>query len=146
MKLRKQRERKQEETERKDGEKEWARNQRPIKSGPVWHHRRTTRPPRDGTILQPPSPFTEVLLIHENNVRCFLFMMITWWQNLNCRFTWPYFNEGRSQWPRGLRYEMSSPALTLGSCIRISLKAWISVCVYFVFVLGSGLAMGWSPV
>jgi hypothetical protein len=36
----------------------------------------------------------------------------------------------------------------MGSCVRIPLKAWMSVCVYSVFVLssvGSGLATGWSP-
>jgi hypothetical protein len=37
---------------------------------------------------------------------------------------------------------MSSPAGTLGSWVRIPLKAWMSVCVYSVFVLGSGLATG----
>jgi hypothetical protein len=55
----------------------------------------------------------------------------------------------RSQWPRGLRYEMSSPAWTLGSFVRIPLEAWMFVCVYSVFVLfcvGSGLATGWSLV
>jgi hypothetical protein len=41
----------------------------------------------------------------------------------------------RSQWPRGLRHEPSSPAQTLGSWVRIPLEAWISVCVYSVFVL-----------
>jgi hypothetical protein len=41
----------------------------------------------------------------------------------------------RSQWPRGLRHELCSPAETLGSCVRIPLEAWISVCVYSVFVL-----------
>jgi hypothetical protein len=51
-----------------------------------------------------------------------------------------------SQWPRGLRNEMSSLPRTLGSWVRIPLEAWMSVCVYPVFVLGSGLAMGWSPV
>jgi hypothetical protein len=38
---------------------------------------------------------------------------------------------------------------TLGSWIRIPLKAWMFVYVYSVFVLscvGSGLATGWSPV
>jgi hypothetical protein len=55
----------------------------------------------------------------------------------------------RSQWPRGLRHEMSSPAWTLGSWVRIPLEAWMFVYVYSVFVLscvGSGLAKGWSPV
>jgi hypothetical protein len=48
----------------------------------------------------------------------------------------------------GLRHEMSSLARTLWSWVRIPLKAWISVCVFpvFVFCLGSGLATGWSPV
>jgi hypothetical protein len=43
-------------------------------------------------------------------------------------------------WPRGLRHELSSLARTLGSWVRISLEAWMSVCVYSVFVFGSGLA------
>jgi hypothetical protein len=33
------------------------------------------------------------------------------------------------------KHEMSSPALTLGSWVRIPLKAWISMSVYSVFVL-----------
>jgi hypothetical protein len=44
------------------------------------------------------------------------------------------------------RQEMSLPARTLRSWVRIPLKAWMSVCVYSVFVLGSGLATGWSPI
>jgi hypothetical protein len=51
---------------------------------------------------------------------------------------------------RGIRSEMSSPAWTLGPCVRIPLEACVSVvCVYSVFVLscvGSGLATGWSSV
>jgi hypothetical protein len=39
---------------------------------------------------------------------------------------------GRSQWPRGLRHELSSLALTLGSLVQIPIKACISVCVYSV--------------
>jgi hypothetical protein len=52
---------------------------------------------------------------------------------------------GRSQWPRGLRHEPPLLARTLGSWVRIQLEAWMSVCVYSVFVfscVGSGLAMG----
>jgi hypothetical protein len=44
----------------------------------------------------------------------------------------------KSQWLRGLRHEMSSPA-------RIPLEAWMFVSVYSVFVLscvGSGLPTG----
>jgi hypothetical protein len=41
----------------------------------------------------------------------------------------------RSKWPRGLRHELSSSARTLGSWVRIPLEAWMSVCVYSVFVL-----------
>jgi hypothetical protein len=41
----------------------------------------------------------------------------------------------RSQWLRGLRHELSSLARILGSWIRIPLMAWMSVCVYSVFVL-----------
>jgi hypothetical protein len=38
----------------------------------------------------------------------------------------------RSQWPRGLRHEPSSPARTLGSWVQISLKAWMSVCAFIL--------------
>jgi hypothetical protein len=51
----------------------------------------------------------------------------------------------RSQWPRGLRHELSSPARQLGSWVRITFEAWMSVCVYSVSVVlcvGSGLATG----
>jgi hypothetical protein len=50
-----------------------------------------------------------------------------------------------SQWPHGLRHEMSSPDQTLGSWVRIPLEAWMSVCVFSVCAVlcaGSGLAMG----
>jgi hypothetical protein len=55
----------------------------------------------------------------------------------------------RSQWPRGPRHELSSPASTLGSWVRIPVEAWMSVCVYSVCAdlrVCSGLATGWSPV
>jgi hypothetical protein len=51
----------------------------------------------------------------------------------------------RSQWPRGL----FSLFRTLGSWVRIPLKAWISMCVYSVCVVlyvGSGLTTGWTSV
>jgi hypothetical protein len=51
----------------------------------------------------------------------------------------------RAQWPSGLRHELSSPSCTLGSWVRIPLKAWMSVCVYSVCVVlcvGSVLASG----
>jgi hypothetical protein len=48
----------------------------------------------------------------------------------------------RSQWPHALRHELSSLARTLGSWVLIPLESWVSVCVYSVFVLGSGLATG----
>jgi hypothetical protein len=41
----------------------------------------------------------------------------------------------QTQWPRGLRHEPSSPARTPGSWVRIPIEAWMSVCVYYVFVL-----------
>jgi hypothetical protein len=49
----------------------------------------------------------------------------------------------RSQWLLGLRYELCSPARTLGSWVRIPLEAWMSVsfCVY----VGSGTAAGPIP-
>jgi hypothetical protein len=57
--------------------------------------------------------------------------------------------ESWSQWPRGLRHEPSSPAPTLESWVLIPLEAWMSVCVYSVYIVlcvGSGLATGWSTV
>jgi hypothetical protein len=54
-----------------------------------------------------------------------------------------------SQWPRGLRHELSPPAQTLGSWVPIPLDVWTPVCVYSVCVVlcaGRGLLMGWSPV
>jgi hypothetical protein len=50
-------------------------------------------------------------------------------------------HSGRAVWR-----ELPSFARTLESWIRIQLEAWMSVCVYCVFVLGSDLAMGWSVV
>jgi hypothetical protein len=44
------------------------------------------------------------------------------------------YADGRSQRPRCLKHEMSSPARTLGSWVRIPLKAWMSVCVYSLCV------------
>jgi hypothetical protein len=43
--------------------------------------------------------------------------------------------KSRSQWPRGLRHELSSLAPTLGSWIRIPLNAWMSVCAFILCVL-----------
>jgi hypothetical protein len=40
---------------------------------------------------------------------------------------------------------MPLTARTLGSWVRIPLKAWISVCVYSVFALGSDLCHGLIP-
>jgi hypothetical protein len=57
---------------------------------------------------------------------------------INFKFEIGERNGCRSQWPRGLRHEPSSPARTLGSWIRIPLKAWMSVCFYSVFVLFCG--------
>jgi hypothetical protein len=55
--------------------------------------------------------------------------------------------DGRSRWPRGLRHELSSLARTLGSWVRILLKAWMSVyafilCLCCPVCIGSDLATG----
>jgi hypothetical protein len=52
----------------------------------------------------------------------------------------------RSQLPRGVRHEMSSPARTLVSWVRIHSKHGYLFFVYTVFLLGSGLVRCWSPV
>jgi hypothetical protein len=54
-------------------------------------------------------------------------------------------SSGRIRWPRGLRYEPSSLARTLGSWVGIPFEAWMSVCVCSVCAVvcvGSGLATG----
>jgi hypothetical protein len=56
-----------------------------------------------------------------------------------------YYTACRLQWPHGLRHELSSFARTLGLWVRITIKSWMFVCVYSVFVLscvGSGLETG----
>jgi hypothetical protein len=58
-------------------------------------------------------------------------------------------NYGADHSDRDIKYQMSSPARTLGSWVRILLKAWMSVCFYSLFVfscVSSGLATGSSPV
>jgi hypothetical protein len=56
----------------------------------------------------------------------------------------------RSQWPRGLRYELFSPVQTLGSWVRIPQRHGCLClrlfCVYVVLCADSGLATGWSTV
>jgi hypothetical protein len=39
----------------------------------------------------------------------------------------------RSQWPRGLKREVSSLARKLGSLVRIPLKAWMSACAFILY-------------
>jgi hypothetical protein len=48
---------------------------------------------------------------------------------------WPRLTTRRSQWPGSRRHEPSSPVRTLVPWVRILLEAWMSVCVYSVFVL-----------
>jgi hypothetical protein len=43
----------------------------------------------------------------------------------------------RSECRRGLRHELSSPAQSLGTWVRISLEAWMSVSLFRVHRLGS---------
>jgi hypothetical protein len=57
------------------------------------------------------------------------------WLALVCQVCTYLNTNSRPQWLRGLRHEPSSPTRTLGSSVRIPLKAWIPMCVYSVFVL-----------
>jgi hypothetical protein len=41
----------------------------------------------------------------------------------------------RSQWPRGLRHELSSPGQTLEPWVPLPLEVWIFVYIYSVFLL-----------
>jgi hypothetical protein len=43
---------------------------------------------------------------------------------------WIYIRQ--TQWPRGLRHELSSLPQTLGSWVRISLKTWMSMCTFIL--------------
>jgi hypothetical protein len=54
----------------------------------------------------------------------------------------------QSQWACSLRHEMSLPAQTLESWVRIPLEAWKYVYVFSVCVscVHSVFAMGWSPI
>jgi hypothetical protein len=57
--------------------------------------------------------------------------------------SWNY-TFSRSQWPRRVRHEMSSPAQAVGSWVRIPLEAWISV--FMLSCICSGLMTGWASV
>jgi hypothetical protein len=52
----------------------------------------------------------------------------------------------RSQWQRGLRHEMSSPARTLGSWVWIPLRHGCLSAFILCLCVGSGLATGWTSV
>jgi hypothetical protein len=65
---------------------------------------------------------------------------LDWWIDLLSTYkSWLQITttllQSRSQWTRGLKHERSSPTRTLGSWVRIPLEAWMSVCVYSLFVL-----------
>jgi hypothetical protein len=49
----------------------------------------------------------------------------------------------RSQWPTGLRHELSSLDRVLGSWVWIPLKLWVSVLCAEILCVGRGLATGW---
>jgi hypothetical protein len=60
-----------------------------------------------------------------------------------CQNTGDYYIFIRSQWPHSLKHGMSSPVETLGSWVRIPLKAWMSAFILFVlYCVSSGLATG----
>jgi hypothetical protein len=61
----------------------------------------------------------------------------------------PEKGKSRSQWSHDLKNEMSSPAQTLGSWVRIPLEAWMSASLYLMFKLscvGCGLVTNRSAV
>jgi hypothetical protein len=51
--------------------------------------------------------------------------------------------KSRSQWPRDVMHELSSPALTLKSWVRTPLEA--SISEFVLSFVGSGLVTGWPP-
>jgi hypothetical protein len=66
----------------------------------------------------------------DDNIKIDLLVMGT-----KCEFDSCSSEQSRSQWPRALRHDLSSPALTLRSLVRIPLEALMSVFIYSVFVL-----------
>jgi hypothetical protein len=74
---------------------------------------------------------SQIYQLTENNNRCYWYVLL--------RDMYPH-TIGRSQWPRGIRHELSSPARTLGSWIRIPLKARMSafiLCFCFPLLVGA---------
>jgi hypothetical protein len=65
-------------------------------------------------LLNTPSYLLSIKYVVDFSTQWFLFLM---------------FIFSRSQWPRGLRQVLPSPARTLGSLVRILLGAWMCVCV-----------------
>lgn len=56
-------------------------------------------------------------------------------------------NYCRTQWPRNLKHELSSPSQMLASWVLIhSRHGCLSLSVYVVLCVGRGLVTGWSPV
>jgi hypothetical protein len=83
--------------------------------------------------------YSAVQLLHENTIRVITvfvsWLNISWlttkdistnYSRLNIH---TYSRARRSQWPRGLRHELSSLTRTLGSWFRIPLEAWMSVFI-----------------
>jgi hypothetical protein len=63
----------------------------------------------------------------------YVFLRSSFLPHILCLCTTTYHLR-RSQCPRGGRHELFSPVWTLESWVRIPLKAWMSVCVYSVFM------------
>jgi hypothetical protein len=84
-----------------------------------------------------------------NNYRCenlkLRYCIIIKHEKVNKKWIYVKCGQRRSQWPRGLRDEPSSPASTMGLWVRIPLEAWMSVCA-FILCVGSGIATGLIPV
>jgi hypothetical protein len=86
------------------------------------------------------SDYTCIEIFLKNLIRNFLSLAVLSVSYFRC-----LVNFDRSQWPRGLRHEPSSPARTLGSWVRISLEARMSLrlfCVCVVWCVDSDLATG----
>jgi hypothetical protein len=66
-----------------------------------------------------------------NIVLIFLDLIFQQWSTLLAPLTCPLFSSCRSQWLRGLRHELSSPAPTLRSWVRIPLRHGC-LCVFCV--------------
>jgi hypothetical protein len=113
-----------------------------LQSGYVWsrirlkdaincHNINPTSSTKGGTQCIVPQPFTQCAVGSDSTQQT----GSSWVWNLRGHLMFSIYLISRSQWPHGLKHELSSPAPTLRSWVRIPLEAWVFVCVQCEFIL-----------